>query len=208
MDCEYWISLPAPATPVSAIQIHPDFHQNLCYPLDRLRDQILACNELLSIEVLEYRFRHTPPGFYDQDETQRLIKEYMKNLEPATPQTPTPSASISSPITHSISHSSPHLTYQTIPSPPAPLNPVPAEIDRHESTSPLSIDKKRKRYAEGHDESQDQSKRQRRMQVGVQLEMRNGTEDVAVPACLSQRSVALGLSRDLGPCELQVGSPS
>jgi hypothetical protein len=124
MDCAFWKNLPAPATPVNAIQIHPDFHQNLCQRLERLRDQILARNELLSKDVLEYRFGHNPPGFYDHDKTQQFVKEYIQYLEPPTPPNPTTSASvsISSPKTLSISRSSPHHIHQTMPSSPAPSN--------------------------------------------------------------------------------------
>ena len=175
MGCELWTSLPAPATSVSAIQIHPNFHQDLHYRLSRLRDQILARHELLSKEVLEYRFGHTPPGFYDKDEAQQKMREYIKYLEALTPPTtPMTSASLSSPITRSISHSSTHHTHQTTPPPPAPLEPARAEIERHEITSPPNIDKKRKCDAEERDESHDQSRRQRGMQVGIKLEIRNG----------------------------------
>lgn len=209
MDCEYWTSLPAPATPVSAIQTHPDFHEDLCYRLNRLSEQILARHEFLSKEVLEYRFGHTPPGFYDKDKDQQRWREYIKYLEAPTPPTPPmTSASLSSPITRSISHSSPHHTHQTTPPPPASLEPALAEIDRHEMTLPQDIDKKRKRDAEERDESHDQSRRQRGMPVGIELEMRNGAEAVAVPACLSQCSADSGLSRDLGAREVQIGSSS
>ena len=209
MDCEYWTSLPAPATSVSAIQTHPDFHEDLCYRLNRLSEQILARHEFLSKEVLEYRFGHTPPGFYDKDEAQQKMREYIKYLEALTPPTtPMTSASLSSPITRSISHSSTHHTHQTTPPPPAPLEPARAEIERHEITSPPNIDKKRKRDAEERDESHDQSRRQRGMPVGIELEMRNGAEAVAVPACLSQCSADSGLSRDLGAREVQIGSSS
>jgi hypothetical protein len=209
MDCAFWKNLPAPATPVNAIQIHPDFHQNLCQRLERLRDQILARNELLSKDVLEYRFGHNPPGFYDHDKTQQFVKEYIQYLEPPTPPNPTTSASvsISSPKTLSISRSSPsHSSDDAFVS--CTIEPVPAEIERHETTSPLGIDKKRKRYADKRDESYDQSKRQRGMHVGVELDMRNSAEDIAAPACLSQCSATLELSRDPGSCECQVGSPS
>jgi hypothetical protein len=213
MDCEYWKrgfwkNLPSPATPVSAIQIHPDFHQNLCDRLNKLHVQILVRNELLSKEVLEYRFGHTPPGFYDQDETERDKRDYIKYLQAPTPPTPTTSSSHSSPITRSMSRSSPHHTHQTTPLPPAPLKPVPAEIERHETVSPLGIDKKRKRDAEEGNEPHDQSRRQRGMQVGIELDMRNGTGAVAVPACLSQCSADSGLSRDLGACEVHIASSS
>lgn len=159
--------------------------------------------------MLEYRFGHTPLGFYDKDETRQKIREYIKHLEAATPPTtPMTSASLSSPITRSIGRSSPHHTHQTTPPPPASLEPALAEIDRHEITLPLNIDKKRKRDAEERDESHDQSRRQRGMQVGIELEMRNGAEAVAVPACLSQCFVDSGPSRDLGACEVQIGSSS
>jgi hypothetical protein len=78
-------------------------------------------------------------SLYDQGETLQRMKEYVKYLEPAMPPTPLTSASLSSPITRSIIRSSPHHMRDKMHSPPALLNPVPAEIDGHYNKSPLSI---------------------------------------------------------------------
>lgn len=57
----------------------------ICPGLDKLHDHVVARNEPSSKEVLEYRLGHTPPNYHDQDETQRLIKEHIMYLKPATP---------------------------------------------------------------------------------------------------------------------------
>lgn len=82
-------------------------------------------------------------------------------LEPATPPSPTTSASLSSPRTRSISRSSPNHTHQAIYRSLELLDLVLIEFDRHETMLPQSIDQKRKRHAEERVESHGQSKRAR-----------------------------------------------
>ena len=90
-----------------------------------------------------------------------LEREHIMYLEPATPPSPTTSASLSSPRTRSISRSSPNHTHQAIYRSPGLLDIVLIELDRHETMLSQSIDQKRKRHAEERVESHGQSKRAR-----------------------------------------------
>jgi hypothetical protein len=139
MDTGFWTNLPAPRTPVNAIQIDPDFSENLYYRLSQLREQTVARCQLLDAEVLEYRLGHTPPGLCRQDERQIHANEYIKHLEPATPSTPATSASLVDPSPRSDSRSLSEHTNETL------SDQSPVAFQKHGITPPSSIDEKRKR---------------------------------------------------------------
>ena len=126
-----------------------------------------------------------------------LEREHIMYLEPATPPSPTTSASLSSPRTRSISRSSPNHTHQAIYRSPGLLDIVLIELDRHETMLSQSIDQKRKRHAEECVEFMARA-RGRGMHIGVEIETHNSVKAVAVPECSSQRSAVLRPSRVFG----------